>query len=114
MMCTIDKPNKQVTGRPEATVFIARLNHITNEGTVLQLSWKAYYVCSADTLCEAFSKYGKIVHCRIVRDIGKGIIIISEKFINDLVTCRSKGYAFIEFKHRSDAEDAEQVSILYC
>ncbi|XP_065917039.1 U11/U12 small nuclear ribonucleoprotein 35 kDa protein-like isoform X2 [Dysidea avara] len=74
------KPNKQVTGRPEATIFIAKLNHITNE----------------DTLCEAFSKYGKIVHCRIVRDI---------------VTRRSKGYAFIEFKHRSDAEDAEQIFV---
>ena len=28
------------------------------------------------------------------------------------VTCRSKGYAFIEFKHRSDAEDAQDVSLV--
>jgi len=35
MTIPIDKPNKQVTGRPEATVFIARLNHITNEGIAL-------------------------------------------------------------------------------
>ena len=34
VICTIDKPNKQVTGRPEATIFIAKLNHITNEGKV--------------------------------------------------------------------------------
>lgn len=30
-----------------------------------------------------------------------------------LVTCRSKGYAFIEFKHRSDAEDAQDVSLVW-
>ena len=29
-----------------------------------------------------------------------------------LVTRRSKGYAFIEFKHRSDAEDAQDVSLV--
>lgn len=28
----LDKPNKRVKGRPEATIFVARLNHMTTEG----------------------------------------------------------------------------------
>lgn len=69
------KPNKQVTGDPKRTVFVARLSHDTSE----------------DVLKEIFSKYGKIEKCQLIRDI---------------VTGRSKGYGFVEFKHLRDAEDA--------
>lgn len=130
-----DKPNKQVKGNPEATLFVARLSHSTTEGRtaplpvasfpdhiftpqrkvvwaqdgvffspssshalVLHPSHKSrlqttsghetllhkrlgtrqhqrlHYLShslSADRLREVFSKYGKVEHCRLVRDIGE-------------------------------------------
>lgn len=73
------RPNKQVKGDPKATIFVARLNPTTTE----------------DSLKEVFSKYGKIRHCRLVKD---------------LVTGRSKCYAFIEYSHREDAYKASERS----
>jgi U11/U12 small nuclear ribonucleoprotein SNRNP35 len=70
-----DEPSPLVEGRPEATVFVARLSHSTAE----------------DDLMKEFSKFGTVLTCRVVRDI---------------VTGRSKGYAFIEYKHSGCAEDA--------
>ena len=49
------------------------------------------YATSEDTLRKAFEKYGKIYRLRLVRDIVTGL---------------SKGYAFVEFKHRSDLHRA--------
>ena len=80
---------------------------------------------------EVFTKYGKIEKCRLVRDIGELIIREYVYLISDLstwnclleicyeathfslvtvVTGRSKGYGFVEFKHLRDAEDAYNVS----
>ncbi|XP_065829606.1 U11/U12 small nuclear ribonucleoprotein 35 kDa protein-like [Oscarella lobularis] len=69
------RPDKQVKGDKYRTVFVARLNRDTTE----------------ESLTKYFATFGKIRHCRLVRDI---------------VTGMSKGYAFIEYKHKSDAEEA--------
>jgi len=69
------KPNLNVKGDPEKTLFIGRINFKTSE----------------EVLEKVFSKYGPIKSLRLVRDI---------------VTGFSKGYAFIEYKHRSDAKYA--------
>lgn len=130
-----DKPNKQVKGNPEATLFVARLSHSTTEGRTApspvasfpdhiftpqrKVVWaqdgvffspssshalvlhpshslvsrpclgtrlsstrgwergkhqRLHYLphsFSADRLREVFSKYGKVEHCRLVRDIGE-------------------------------------------
>ncbi|XP_060068902.1 U11/U12 small nuclear ribonucleoprotein 35 kDa protein-like [Ylistrum balloti] len=50
------KPNKDVIGNPEKTVFIARLNPKTTE----------------DTIESKFSKYGDIERLRLVRDLVTG------------------------------------------
>jgi len=50
------KPNKDVIGDPEKTVFVARLNPKTNE----------------ETLESVFSEYGEIERLRLVRDIVTG------------------------------------------
>ncbi len=78
----LDKPNKHVTGDPESTVFVARLDPDTTEGTPIiifsELSFfdthLFLYVAPVDRLKEVFSKYGKIEKCRLVRDIGKSRI----------------------------------------
>ncbi|EDO42298.1 predicted protein [Nematostella vectensis] len=69
------KPNKQVAGDAGCTLFIGRLSKETR----------------AETLVEAFSKYGEVENCRLVRDF---------------VTGFSRGYAFVEFKERWDAKTA--------
>lgn len=46
------------------------------------------YTTSEEKLKSSFEKYGKIKSCIVVRDV---------------VTGFSRGYAFLEFKHRSDA-----------
>lgn len=60
-------PNKLVKGNPSHTLFIGRLNPRTTE----------------EILKSEFSKFGRILKCRVVRDI---------------VTGKSKQYAFIEFE----------------
>ncbi|KAF9795567.1 hypothetical protein SFRURICE_004939 [Spodoptera frugiperda] len=60
-------PNKLVKGNPSHTLFICRLNPRTTE----------------EILKSEFSKFGRILKCRVVRDI---------------VTGKSKQYAFIEFE----------------
>ncbi|XP_048587345.1 U11/U12 small nuclear ribonucleoprotein 35 kDa protein [Nematostella vectensis] len=69
------KPNKQVAGDAGCTLFVGRLSKETR----------------AETLVEAFSKYGEVENCRLVRDF---------------VTGFSRGYAFVEFKERWDAKTA--------
>lgn len=69
------KPNERVVGNPRYTIFVGRLHMKTNE----------------ETLKHKFRKYGKIVRCRIVRDI---------------VTGQSKQYGFIEFASRDSVHDA--------
>ncbi|KAJ8734400.1 hypothetical protein PYW07_014951 [Mythimna separata] len=59
-------PNKLVKGDPAHTIFVGRLNPRTTE----------------DTIKAEFGKFGKILKCRLVRDI---------------VTGKSKQYAFVEF-----------------
>jgi U11/U12 small nuclear ribonucleoprotein SNRNP35 len=44
-----------------------------------------------ETIKEKFAKFGKIRKCTLVRD---------------LITGRSKCYAFVEYKHRSDCREA--------
>ncbi|XP_073976223.1 U11/U12 small nuclear ribonucleoprotein 35 kDa protein-like [Rhodnius prolixus] len=66
------KPNKNVKGDPECTIFVARLHPKT---TVRHLK-------------EVFSRFGDIVRCRVVED---------------LVTGRSRGYAFVEFTSSTSA-----------
>ncbi|KAK7492638.1 hypothetical protein BaRGS_00016117 [Batillaria attramentaria] len=61
------KPNKFVKGDPSLTLFVARLSPKSDEVTLLN----------------AFSQFGKIKQCRLVRDI---------------VTGFSKCYGFIEFE----------------
>ncbi|XP_064395683.1 U11/U12 small nuclear ribonucleoprotein 35 kDa protein-like [Halichondria panicea] len=67
--------DKKVQSDPEKTIFIARLSHRTTQ----------------EVLCRAFTKYGEIKNCHLVRDI---------------VTGRSSGYAFIEFETVEEAETA--------
>ncbi|CAM1309073.1 SNRNP35 (predicted) [Pycnogonum litorale] len=50
------KPNKSVTGNPDSTLFIGRLNPQTTEDTVKQ----------------RFSSYGDVAKCRLVRDLVTG------------------------------------------
>ncbi|GFT66156.1 hypothetical protein NPIL_537291 [Nephila pilipes] len=69
------KLNKLVVGDPKATVFVGRLNPITDE----------------DALKKIFSRFGDIKRLRLVKDI---------------VTGFSKGYAFIEYYDKYDAEKA--------
>lgn len=69
------KPNNKIIGNPRHTIFIGRLHFKTDE----------------DTLKYKFRKFGKIKHCRIVRD---------------LVTGKSKQYAFIEFDSSPSVRDA--------
>lgn len=68
-------PNKLVKGNPRNTIFIARLNHRTTQ----------------ETIQSEFSKHGKILHCRLVRDI---------------VTGKSKRYAFVEYEDDKSMEKA--------
>ena len=52
-------------------MFVARLNHMTTEGFYdLHILRYMQNFFNVDTLCEFFSKYGKIENCCIVRDIG--------------------------------------------
>ncbi|KAM3956597.1 U11/U12 small nuclear ribonucleoprotein 35 kDa protein [Aphomia sociella] len=74
-LCSEYTPNKLVKGDPQRTLFVARLNPRTTQ----------------DTIQSEFSKYGKIVHCRLVKDI---------------VTGKSKQYAFVEYECSSDMEKA--------
>ncbi|VVC87024.1 unnamed protein product [Leptidea sinapis] len=74
-ICSEYIPNKLVIGKPELTIFIARLNPRTLQ----------------ETIETEFSKFGKIVRCRLVKDI---------------VTGKSKKYAFIEFESMSSVESA--------
>lgn len=55
-MCAKYKPNKNVVGIPENTIFVARLSPNTDE----------------DTLGYVFSEYGEIKRLRLVRDIVTG------------------------------------------
>jgi len=68
-------PNRIVKGNPKLTLMAFGLSPKTTEETI-----KKY-----------FSKYGKVVHCRLVRDI---------------VTGFSKQYAFIEFEKERYAHEA--------
>ncbi|XP_045453397.1 U11/U12 small nuclear ribonucleoprotein 35 kDa protein-like [Melitaea cinxia] len=68
-------PNKQVRGDPDHTLFIGRLNPRTSQ----------------DTVYTEFSKFGKILNCRLVRDI---------------VTGKSKQYAFVEYESMSSLDRA--------
>ncbi|CAH0722104.1 unnamed protein product, partial [Brenthis ino] len=52
-LCSEYVPNKKVKGDPYHTVFIARLNPRTTQ----------------DTIYAEFLKFGKILNCRLVRDI---------------------------------------------
>lgn len=45
-------PNESCSGNPNKTLFVGRLNPITDE----------------DTLKDAFRKFGKIKHCNVVKD----------------------------------------------
>ncbi|XP_015780945.1 PREDICTED: U11/U12 small nuclear ribonucleoprotein 35 kDa protein-like [Acropora digitifera] len=49
------KPNKRVTGDPDKTLFVGKLSKDTCEETLFKL----------------FGKYGELVKCRLVRDVGK-------------------------------------------
>lgn len=49
-------PNRHVKGKPQCTIFVARLNHKTTK----------------DTIKDIFSKYGKINRFRMVKDIVTG------------------------------------------
>ena len=69
------KPSKSIEGSAKHTIFVGRLSTTTTE----------------TTLSELFSKHGKIVRVRLIRD---------------LVTGASKRYGFVEFKHSSDAKHA--------
>ncbi|XP_072935401.1 U11/U12 small nuclear ribonucleoprotein 35 kDa protein-like [Epargyreus clarus] len=68
-------PNKLVRGEPAHTVFVTRLNPRTTE----------------ETIKREFSRCGKIVSCRVVKDI---------------VTGKSKRYAFVEFDSSNSMERA--------
>ncbi|KAI5637369.1 RNA recognition motif domain-containing protein [Phthorimaea operculella] len=68
-------PNKQVKGDPHRSLFIGRLNPRTTQ----------------DTITAEFEKFGKILHCRLVKDI---------------VTGKSKQYAFVEFENESSMDRA--------
>ncbi|XP_063633483.1 U11/U12 small nuclear ribonucleoprotein 35 kDa protein-like [Cydia splendana] len=70
-------PNKSVRGDPRHTIFVARLHPRTTQ----------------DTLISEFSNCGKILRCRLVKDI---------------VTGKSKQYALIEFERTSDVDRALQ------
>ncbi|XP_053600789.1 U11/U12 small nuclear ribonucleoprotein 35 kDa protein-like [Plodia interpunctella] len=71
------EPDKRVTGDPRHTIFVGRLNPRTTQ----------------DTISSEFSKFGKIVKCRLVKDI---------------VTGKSKQYAFVEFDSSSAADKAHR------
>ncbi|CAH2254018.1 U11/U12 small nuclear ribonucleoprotein 35 kDa protein-like [Pararge aegeria] len=68
-------PNKQVKGDPHHTVFVARLNPRTTQNTIHS----------------EFSKFGRIINCRLVKDI---------------VTGKSKQYAFVEYESLSSVDRA--------
>ena len=76
-------------------------------------------MCVVEKLKEIFGAYGKIERCRLVRDIGAPspmrlrvppAVHTVVCFYHCVVSGRSKGYAFVEFKHRRDAESAFVVS----
>lgn len=69
------KPNDRVVGNPRHTIFVGCLHMKTTE----------------ETLKHKFRKYGKVVRCRVVRDI---------------VTGQSKQYGFVEFDSRDSVHDA--------
>jgi len=50
------KPNKRVTGDPDKTLFVGKLNKDTSEAT----------------LYKSFAKCGELVNCRLVRDVVTG------------------------------------------
>ncbi|XP_063836688.1 U11/U12 small nuclear ribonucleoprotein 35 kDa protein-like [Ostrinia nubilalis] len=68
-------PNKLVQGDQHYTIFIGRLNPRTTQ----------------DTILAEFSKLGKVLSCRLVKDI---------------VTGKSKQYAFVEYESSSSMEKA--------
>ncbi|XKL59511.1 hypothetical protein PGB90_000527 [Kerria lacca] len=67
------KSNYKVKGIPENTIFIARLSRRTTERS----------------LKHEFSKFGKIIRCRLIKDI---------------ITNFSLRYAFIEYENESNAK----------
>ena len=111
--CPLDTTSEQVV-----TLLQKLLSHwLHAERGVSSKTCKLYFSPilsdSADQLREVFSKYGKVEHCRLVRDIGKPHFkkqtVARVMLIFSPVTGRSKGYAFVSYKHTRDAEEAYHV-----
>lgn len=92
------KPNERVIGSARHTIFIGRLHPKTDE--VLSQIWREFllsennyyrYSDFQEALERKFRRYGKMLSCRLVRDI---------------VTGASKQYAFIEYESSADAREA--------
>lgn len=108
------QPNERVEGDPRYTIFVGKLHIKTDEVNsfptfcsysdqfwqptktdVIRIHQKnaiiINYFAFQDTLKYKFRKFGRIVGCRVVRDIITGV---------------SKCYAFIEFESSSSAREA--------
>ena len=108
--CPLDTTLEQVV-----TLLQKLLSHGYTQSGVCPVRPASYISSpfSADQLREVFSKYGKVEHCRLVRDIGephlKKQTVARVMLIFSPVTGRSKGYAFVSYKHTRDAEEAYHV-----
>lgn len=74
-ICAEYKPNKNIHSKPENTIFVAKLHKNVTQ----------------DTLLKAFSEFGTIKSCSLIKDI---------------ITGDSKGYAFIEYENERSAARA--------
>lgn len=93
------KPNLAVKSDPDRTLFIGRINYKTQEKELEKI----------------FTKFGKHIQIHFIQYNLYLIVtfkhsgsVRSFRLVRDIVTGFSKGYAFVEFKHRSDAKYAHE------
>lgn len=90
---TDEKPHDHGIVRALATThhFKPKLTNVDSDPERTLFVARINYSTSEDKLKKVFSEFGKLKSIRLVRDVVTGL---------------SKGYAFVEYKHRSDAKRA--------
>ena len=89
---TDEKPHDHGIVRAlNANHYKPNLSNVSSDPHKTLFIGRINYKTSEETLQNVFTRFGSIKSLRLVRDV---------------ITAQSKGYAFIEYKHRSDAKKA--------